>query len=94
MATQLFKDGTSIWVETHQVNSHIAIGYSPNDPAVKIIHPHTILPAGMGLDKMPQKEAEKAILERMGIRQPEPIAVIAPAPPEPRVKRAYNRKAK
>ena len=94
MATQLFKDGNSIWVETHQVNAHLQNGWSGNDPNATVRHPDTILT---------DPESERTILVKMGIlpprevppqqegpivRMPEPIAELQTRP-----KRKYTRRA-
>lgn len=96
MATKLFKDGSFIWVEAQHVQNYLSVGYSPNDPnASAPVHPPTIIPSGMGLELMPHAEAEKAILQKMGILPlpVEPVPASAEIPVQ-RQKRKYTRRAK
>jgi hypothetical protein len=105
MATQIFKDGESAWVETERLNAHLQGGWSvtdPNGPAVR--HPDVILPAGMGLENLSPAEQERVILKEMGIedmsplnpanhpQSAQPIEVIGQ--PAERQKRKYTKKAK
>ena len=93
MATQLFKDGGSTFVETDQVQRYLGMGWSPDDPnGPATSHPDVIYPAGLNLEKLPVAEAEKTVLDMMGIKPP-PIAVIGQAEEQPRQKRKYTRKA-
>ncbi len=102
MATKLFKDGASVWVEAERVANYLASGYSAQDPnGPKVSHPDIILPVGMGLEKLSPAEQETAILKEMGIEnltalnpvnrspKPEPISVVGEVP---RQKRKYTRR--
>ena len=93
MATQLFKDGKSVWVEAERVQNHLAVGWSATDPnASAIRHPPTILPAEFL--HMPLHDAEQEILKRMNILPPA-IDPVVPANEGAtiRQKRKYTRKA-
>ncbi len=68
MATQLFKDGQTIWVDTSVVQRHREAGWLFDDPKGPTpTHPDTIIPAGMGLENMPRVDQERTILKAMGI---------------------------
>jgi hypothetical protein len=85
MATQLFKGSESVFVDTKKVRHYIEAGWSPDDPkAPKSAHPDVIYPPSMKLESLSQAEAEKVVLEAMG------IAAVEPA----RQKRKYTKKAK
>lgn len=76
MATQLFKDGESIYVPAKSVQSHISAGWSFNDPdgpvvpQLEVIYPPHINPVTMS-----EPELQSAILKEMGIeiKHPEPV---------------------
>ena len=93
MATQLFKDGKSVWVEADRVQNHLAVGWSPVDPnAPAVRHPPVILPPEFL--NMAQPDAEREILKRMNIL-PLPIEPVAPAAETvtTRQKRQYRKKS-
>jgi hypothetical protein len=97
MATQLFKDGASVFVETNRVQAHLQAGWSPSEPGKPSVkHPSVIYPASLKIDTLPQAEAEAVVLKEMGItpKLPAPAAVIGPPVEEPKPKRKYNRKPK
>ena len=72
MATQLFKDGESIWIEPKAIARHIEAGWSPVDPeapipALDISSPknhvgHLAIPPGAS-----EEESEHHALKAMGI---------------------------
>lgn len=103
MATQLFKDGESAWVDTRRVQQHLQAGWSPHNPATPVSHPDVIYPAGMNLESLPVHEAEAAILKEMGIVTVDgvstgftPISEVRPIEtvqaPELKPKRKYTRR--
>lgn len=68
MATQLFKDGSSIWVEARKVSNHLEAGWSATDPStVPVKHPEVIYPPTLKIDTLTQAQAEAEVLKQMGI---------------------------
>lgn len=103
MATQLFKDGQSVWVKTKQVRTYLGAGWSPSDGPTPVKHPDVIYPAGMNLEKLPIQEAEDAVLKEMGIvtldgvsQSFTPLNLVPPIQtvqaPEVKPKRKYTRR--
>lgn len=104
MATQLFKDGTSSYFETHRVRHAIEAGWSPDDPNLgEVKHPEVIFPKGMNLEQLSTQEAEAKVLEAMGIKPRAPkveaVAVVTSNPETreatelPKPKRKYTKRS-
>lgn len=76
MAVQLFKDGQSIHVEINVMQSHLDSGWSFDDPdAGKVNHPEVIYPSSLkGIETLPIEEAEKIVLQEMGIEIVNPVS--------------------
>lgn len=82
MATQLFKDGQSAWVDTSRVKAHLEAGWSADDPDTPVFHPAVIYPAGLNLEALPVEQAEEEILKHMGIVDDQSFIGEAVATPE------------
>ena len=104
MATQLFKDGTSSYFETHRVRHAIEAGWSPDDPnAAAPVHPEVIFPKGMIPETLTPEQAEARVLEAMGIKprppQVEAVAIVTSNPETreatelPKPKRKYTKRS-
>lgn len=77
MAIQLFKDGGHIYVEPEWLQSHLDMGYTLTNAAIpKDVIYHQKLKVIEQIESQP--EAEKAILEEMGIRPP--VEIVFPNP--------------
>lgn len=78
MAVQVFKDGQSEWIPNEELDRFLGLGYSVNDPdnppqRLEIQYPAHIKPEEVSLE-----EAEKLVLDEMGLRPP--IEIIHPEP--------------
>ena len=74
MSIQLFKDGGHIYVEPEWLQSHLDMGYALTNAAI----PKDVVYHQKLKQIESQPEAEKAILEEMGIRQP--VEIVFPNP--------------
>lgn len=73
MSVQIFKDGESEYVEPKRLQSHLAAGWSVDDPDLPLFDPLALVPANRHVgnvvipDDANDEEAEIIVLHEMGI---------------------------